>query len=161
MVDEGQTVTEPFALDPVPSHTVSGTITDGSGAGWPIYAKITVKGASAATYSDPYTGHYSLSLPEGATYTVHAESQYPGYLPIDQDVTVGGSNQTVDLQAMVDPSTCAARATPTSTTGPRRPSPAGPAPRPRTAGPSPTASATARRGASTTRATVRHPGLRR
>ena len=89
VVDEGQTVTEPFALDPVPSHTVSGTITDGSGAGWPIYAKITVQGASPATYSDPYTGHYSLSLPEGATYTVHAESQYPGYLPIDQDVTVG------------------------------------------------------------------------
>ena len=109
VVDEGQTVNEPFALDPVPSHTVSGTITDGSGAGWPIYAKITVNGASASTYSDPYTGHYSLSLPEGATYAVHAVSQYPGYLPIDQDVTVGGSNQTVDLKAMVDPSTCSAQ----------------------------------------------------
>ncbi|HET8662828.1 MAG TPA: carboxypeptidase regulatory-like domain-containing protein [Nocardioides sp.] len=109
VVDEGQTVTEPFALDPVPSHTVSGTITDGSGAGWPIYAKITVDGTSAATYSDPFTGHYSLSLPEGATYTVHAVSQYPGYKPVDQDVTVGSSNQTVDLQAMVDPSTCSAK----------------------------------------------------
>jgi N-acetylneuraminic acid mutarotase len=109
VVDEGQTVNEPFSLDPVPSHTVSGTITDGSGAGWPIYAEITVDGTSASTYSDPYTGHYSLSLPEGATYTVHAASQYPGYLPVDQDVTVGDSNQTVDLQAMVDPSTCSAK----------------------------------------------------
>jgi N-acetylneuraminic acid mutarotase len=109
VVDEGQTVNEPFALDPVPSHTVSGTITDGSGAGWPIYAEITVDGTSASTFSNPYTGHYSLSLPEGATYTVHAESQYPGYLPVDQDVTVGSSNQTVDLQAVVDPDTCSAK----------------------------------------------------
>jgi N-acetylneuraminic acid mutarotase len=108
-VDQGQTVNEPFALDAVPSHTIHGTVTDGSGGDWPIYAKITVDGTSATTYSDPYTGHYSLSLPEGATYTVHAESQYPGYLPIDQDVTVGSSDQTLNLQAMVDPSTCSAK----------------------------------------------------
>jgi N-acetylneuraminic acid mutarotase len=109
VVDEGQTVTEPFALDPVPSHTVHGTITDGSGADWPIYAKITVQGTSAATYSDPYTGHYSISLPAGATYTLHAESQYPGYLPLDQDVTLGNADQTVNLQSLVDPSTCSAK----------------------------------------------------
>jgi N-acetylneuraminic acid mutarotase len=107
-VDEGQTVSEPFALDAVPSHTVQGTVTDGSGGGWPIYAEITVDGTPATTFSDPYTGHYALSLPEGSTYTVHAESQYPGYLPIHQDVTVGDSDQTVNLQAMVDPDTCSA-----------------------------------------------------
>jgi N-acetylneuraminic acid mutarotase len=109
VVGDGQTVNESFALDPVPSHTVSGTITDGSGAGWPIYAKITVPGAPSATYSDPYTGHYSLQLPDGSTYTLHAESKYPGYKPVNQDVTVGSSNQTVNLQAMVDPSTCSAK----------------------------------------------------
>ena len=109
VVDEGQTVNAPFALSPVPSHTVSGTVTDGSGEDWPIYAKITVQGSPASTYSDPYTGHYSLSLPEGATYTLHAVSQYPGYLPVDQDVTVGGADQKADLEALVDPSTCSAK----------------------------------------------------
>ena len=109
VVGDGQTVSEPFALSPVPSHTVSGTVTDGSGEDWPIYAKITVPGAPGSTYSDPFTGHYSLTLPEGATYTLHAVSQYPGYLPVDQDVTVGGADQKVDLQALVDPSTCEAK----------------------------------------------------
>ena len=70
VVQDGQTVSEPFALTPVPSHTVSGTVTDGSGQGWPIYAKITVQGTPASTYSDPYTGRYSLSLPAGRD--VHA-----------------------------------------------------------------------------------------
>ena len=162
VVDEGQTVTEPFALDPVPSHTVSGTITDGSGAGWPIYAKITVQGTSAATYSDPYTGHYSLSLPEGATYTVHVGEPVPR-LPADRP----GRHRR---RHRPDAWTCRRwstraparrRGTPTTTTGPRRPSPAGPEPRPRTAGPSPTATATARRGASTTRAAGAAPGLGR
>jgi N-acetylneuraminic acid mutarotase len=109
VVDEGQTVTEPFALSPVPSHTIHGTITDGSGADWPIYAKITVPGTTAATYSDPYTGHYSLALPAGSTYTLHVESRYPGYLPTDHDVTLGNTDQTVNLQALVDPSTCSAK----------------------------------------------------
>ena len=109
VVGDGQTVTESFALQGVPSHTVSGTVTDGSGAGWPVYAKITVNGTPASTYSNPYTGHYSLSLPSGSTYTVHAVSQYPGYLPVDQSVTVGSTNQTVDLSALVDPSTCSAK----------------------------------------------------
>ena len=109
VVADGQTVSEPFALAAVPSHTVSGTITDGSGQGWPIYAKITVQGAPVSTYSDPFTGHYSLALPAGSTYTIHAVSQYPGYLPTNHDVTVGDTDARADLQALVDPSTCAAK----------------------------------------------------
>ncbi len=109
VVEDGQTVSEPFALSPVPSHTVAGTITDGSGQGWPIYAKITVQGTPVSTYSDPFTGHYSLALPAGSTYTIHAVSQYPGYLPTDQDVTVGDTDTRADLHALVDESTCVAK----------------------------------------------------
>ena len=70
-VTDGGTVTENFALDPVPTSTVSGTVTDGSGHGWPLYATITVDGVPGGpVYTDPYTGHYSLTLPQGAD--VHA-----------------------------------------------------------------------------------------
>ena len=109
VVQDGQTVSEPFSLAPVPSHTVSGTITDGSGQGWPIYAKITVQGTPASTYSDPYTGRYSLSLPAGATYTLHVVSQYPGYLPTNQDVSVGDTDTRANIEVLVDPSTCTAK----------------------------------------------------
>ena len=109
VVQDGQTVSEPFSLTPVPSHTVSGTVTDGSGQGWPIYAKITVQGTPASTYTDPYTGRYSLSLPAGATYTLHVVSQYPGYLPTNQDVSVGDTDTRANIEVLVDPSTCAAK----------------------------------------------------
>ena len=108
-VQDGQTVSEPFALAPVPSHTVSGTVSDGSGQGWPIYARITVPGTPAATYSDPYTGRYSLSLPAGSTYTLHVVSQYPGYLPANHDVSVGTTDTHADVDVLVDPSTCSAK----------------------------------------------------
>ena len=49
----------------------SGTVTDGSGHGWPLYATITVDGVPGGpVFTDPYTGHYSLTLPQGAD--VHA-----------------------------------------------------------------------------------------
>lgn len=109
VVDEDQTIDEDFALTAVPSHRVSGTISDGSGQGWPLYAKVTVGGAPDTTFSVPYNGHYSLMLPEGATYTLHVVSQYPGYQAVDQDVTVGSSDQTVNIGVPVDSSTCVAK----------------------------------------------------
>lgn len=109
VVDEGQTIDEDFALAAVPSHRVSGTISDGSGQGWPLYAEVTVDGAPGTTFSVPYTGHYSLMLPEGSTYTLHVESQYPGYQDVDQDVTVGSTNQTVNIAVPVDATSCVAK----------------------------------------------------
>ena len=68
-VTDGTTVTKNIALTQVPSETVSGKVTDGSGHGWPIYAQVQVAGQpTTAVYTDPATGHYSLSVPEGATY---------------------------------------------------------------------------------------------
>ena len=46
-------------MSTAPSETVSGTVTDGSGAGWPLYAKlvITATGAPVFTvFTDPVTG---------------------------------------------------------------------------------------------------------
>jgi hypothetical protein len=89
-VTDGGSITENFALTAVPSSTVSGVVTDGSGHGWPLYATITVAGVPGGpVYTDPYTGHYSLTLPQGAAYQVHVASNYRGYQPVDQTVTVG------------------------------------------------------------------------
>ncbi|BCJ37562.1 hypothetical protein Athai_50650 [Actinocatenispora thailandica] len=84
------TVTADFTLAKKPTDTVSGTVTDGSGHGWPLYAKITVDGyPNGAVYTNPYTGRYSVELPHGATYRMHVSSvELPDY--VDQ-------NRTVDL----------------------------------------------------------------
>ena len=69
--------------------TVSGTVTDGSGHGWPLYAKVTVEGPAADDYTTRATAATRSSCRPG---DVHAEvePQYPGYQPSDQaEVTVG------------------------------------------------------------------------
>ena len=36
-------------------------------------------------------------------------SQYPGYLPTNQDVSVGDTDTRANIEVLVDPSTCAAK----------------------------------------------------
>ena len=51
---------------------VNGVVKDGSGQGWPLYAKIVVSGPSgfpgATLFTDPVTGYYSITLVAGADY---------------------------------------------------------------------------------------------
>ncbi|WP_202619227.1 S8 family serine peptidase [Ornithinimicrobium cavernae] len=101
------TVTVDFALDASPSATVSGTVTDGSGHGWPLYTKVTAAGTGVNAYTDPATGEYSLNLPTGATYTLEFVAQYPGYTTTTTEVTVDGA-MTHDEQILVDVETCTA-----------------------------------------------------
>ncbi|MGH3486286.1 MAG: S8 family serine peptidase [Nocardioidaceae bacterium] len=105
-VAAGETVTADFALQTVPSVVVSGQVTDGSGHGWPLYAKVTVQGTDGATYTRPYNGRYQISLPVGATYTLTVDPQYDGYETVSEDVVVGDSNMTHDVAVPVDNSQC-------------------------------------------------------
>ena len=53
----GATTTLDFALDPLPSTVVTGTVTDGSGHGWPLYARIDIDGyPGGPVFTDPMTG---------------------------------------------------------------------------------------------------------
>ena len=64
--------------------TVSGTVTDGSGHGWPLYARIEITSASTdpvVVYSDPVTGAYAADLPDATTYTFAVTAVGPGYVP--------------------------------------------------------------------------------
>jgi N-acetylneuraminic acid mutarotase len=117
-ITDGGSVTENFALDPVPTSTVSGTVTDGSGHHWPLYATITADGVPGGpVFTDPYTGHYSLTLPQGQTFTLHVSANYPGYQAVTQDVTVGTSDTNADIRVPVDANTCVAPGYTVATTG--------------------------------------------
>ena len=108
-VTHGKTTTENFALQSVPSRNLSGAITDGSGHAWPLYAKITIDGVpSGAIYSSPYTGHYSVNLPQQNSYTLHISPVYPGYTTKTMTVQIGTADKVVNADVTVDSSACSA-----------------------------------------------------
>jgi hypothetical protein len=103
-ITDGNTTTVNVALQPSPSVTVSGNITDGSGHGWPLYTRIDVAGdPDAPFFTDPITGHYSIQLPANASYDVTFSSQLTGYQLVQQTVDVGGTDMTHDVQIPVTP----------------------------------------------------------
>ncbi|MFJ3762981.1 carboxypeptidase regulatory-like domain-containing protein [Streptomyces sp. NPDC090080] len=102
VVDDDAALTKNFSLTPVPSRTISGKVIDGSGHGWPLYAKITADGAPGSVWTDPATGAYSLDLPSKHTYTLHVTTASTGYRQITRKIDVGESDQTVSFSATVD-----------------------------------------------------------
>jgi subtilisin family serine protease/N-acetylneuraminic acid mutarotase len=101
-ITENQTTTQDFDLVPVDNVTVSGTVTDGSGHGWPLYAKVVAEGTPVSTYTDPLTGEYSLELPADNTFTLAVTSEYPGYAGNTQTVELGDSDVTVDVSLIAE-----------------------------------------------------------
>lgn len=97
-VVEGETVTVDVTLEAAPTTTVSGTVTDGSGHGWPLDAEVTVQGAPSgvATWTDPFTGEYSLELPQSATHTLVVQPSVTGYAAFTQAVEVGTDPVSAD-----------------------------------------------------------------
>ena len=108
-VTDGANTTQDFALTSAEAVTVTGTVTDGSGQGWPLYAAISVSGRPGdPVYTDPTTGAYSIEVPANATYRFTATPVYPGYQAVSADVAVGPQGGTADLAAPVDPGCAAA-----------------------------------------------------
>jgi N-acetylneuraminic acid mutarotase len=108
-VASGATATADFTLSKDPTATVSGTVTDASGHGWPLYAQVQVPGTPVSTYTNPVTGRYQVTLPvTGAAYTLNASAVYPGYQAGAASVTptTAGASQNIGLT--VDPLSCTA-----------------------------------------------------
>ncbi|WP_052397625.1 carboxypeptidase regulatory-like domain-containing protein [Streptomyces sp. NRRL F-5123] len=106
---DGQVLTEDAALAARPMVKVSGTVKDGSGHGWPLYATVQVEGeASSAVHTDPATGSYALSVPEDGTYALRTTSAYPGYSSPTAEVTVADTGATRNFAVPVDGATCSA-----------------------------------------------------
>ncbi|MEU4195774.1 S8 family serine peptidase [Kribbella sp. NPDC026611] len=106
-VTTGQSTTKNFALASSPQVSVGGTVSDGSGHGWPLYAKVSVEGPGGVfDYTTPSNGRYSLKVPAGAAYSLKVESQYPGYQTLSQPITVGSGNLTKNISVPVLADSC-------------------------------------------------------
>ncbi|GGJ64696.1 carboxypeptidase regulatory-like domain-containing protein [Streptomyces brasiliensis] len=103
-ITDGQALTRDFALSPIPRERVHGTITDGSGHGWPLYAKLTVNGSpEAPVWTNPVNGAYEMWLPEGSDYTLNVTASQPGYEPLARKVTVQTTPVAANVAMTADP----------------------------------------------------------
>ncbi|MEC3998232.1 carboxypeptidase regulatory-like domain-containing protein [Actinacidiphila sp. DG2A-62] len=96
-IADGAALTRDAALTAVATQTVSGTVRDGGGHGWGLYAKITLDGVPGAVFTDPATGRYTVKVPAGHSYTLHAAALYAGYATASATVDVGSGPRTADL----------------------------------------------------------------
>lgn len=115
-VETGGTATTDFALAAAATGTVTGSVTDGSGHDWPLYAQVTVAGAPVSTYTDPVAGTFTMDLPAG-TYEVTVAAEYPGYLSETREITVAEGSSVEDFALAVDSVNCAAPGYTFTTTG--------------------------------------------
>ncbi len=111
-VTTGVTTTQDFSLTTAPTATLSGSVTDGSGHGWALYAEVKVSSASfgqvADVWTNPATGNYSVSLPSGSSYTVSATAYESGYNPASATVTLASGGTTQNLALTVSSASCTA-----------------------------------------------------
>jgi len=103
-ITDSNTTTLDDALQPQPSVHLTGTVTDGSGHGWPVYSRIDVAGdPNGPFFTDPISGQYDITVPANASYDVTYTSKLQGYQPLTDTVAVGGSDLTHDVQLNVTP----------------------------------------------------------
>ncbi|MGH9163475.1 MAG: carboxypeptidase regulatory-like domain-containing protein, partial [Vicinamibacteraceae bacterium] len=86
---------------------VDGFVTDGSGAGWPLYATVTItaEGSSPRVlHTDPQNGYYvAEGLSAQTTYTFYATASTPtGYVPETRVVMLGERERQENFALLVD-----------------------------------------------------------
>lgn len=102
VITDGGTTVQDFALDQAPLSTVTGTVTDGSGHSWPLYARIDIDGyPGSPIFTNPADGTYSVDLPQGSTFTFHVNAVSGGYNEEQRDI-LPGQNPTEDFALTVD-----------------------------------------------------------
>ncbi|MBN1148433.1 MAG: carboxypeptidase regulatory-like domain-containing protein [Anaerolineales bacterium] len=110
VVFSGTVTNYDFVLQPAPTSVISGTVRDAN-TGWPLYARIEVdevEGALGTVWSDPVSGYYSLTLPQGLSYHLAAEAFTQGYLEGETQVHLQGDDMTQDIELQVDAARCQA-----------------------------------------------------
>jgi hypothetical protein len=100
--------TQDFSLEPAPTYTVDGTVTDAN-TGWPLYARIEVDGYPyGPVWTNPETGYYSVALVAGVEYTFHASAWAPGYLTESRTVGPLMRTRTENFGLLADLGACTA-----------------------------------------------------
>ncbi len=96
-------------LAKIPLVPVQGTVVDGSGTGWPLYAEILIAGyPNSPIYTDPLTGRYAVDLLDGVAVTFTVRSALPGYQPQSRVITPTAAHPPEDFTLLVDGSACTA-----------------------------------------------------
>jgi N-acetylneuraminic acid mutarotase len=105
----GGTTRLDFTLRQLPVATVTGTVRDGSGHGWPLYARVAVAGTQTVTYTSPVTGRYQLTLPvTGSAYQLEVSAVYPGYHAAQAAVRLTTAGGRQDFSLTIDTFACTA-----------------------------------------------------
>lgn len=92
---------------------VSGTVRDGSGANWPLWARVTVTGGGLGSpvvvYTNPANGQYAINgqLDSTQTYTFNVEALIPGYNAAARSV-ISPPGTPEDFNLLVNGGTCEA-----------------------------------------------------
>jgi PKD repeat protein len=108
IVVEDEVTTVNFFLDPAPSYTVSGVVTDAN-TGWPLYSSIAISGAPIdPVWTDPLTGEYSITLVAGSLYTFTVNAWVDGYLPMSRPVGPLEEDTIEDFELEVNVASCIA-----------------------------------------------------
>ena len=81
-----------FALQTAPTYIVSGTVTE-QGSGTPLFAEVRFQGSPVVVWTDPATGFYQATLPQGS-YTMQVSAY--GHRSQERAIVVD-HNQTQDF----------------------------------------------------------------
>jgi hypothetical protein len=102
----GTITVQDIPLTPAPSYVVSGTVRDAN-TNWPLYARIRIDGyPGGPIWTDPVSGHYSVTLAGGLTYIFHISAWVNGYLSEDRSVGPLTGDRTEDFALQVDAEAC-------------------------------------------------------
>ena len=95
-VTEGEVEGLDATLSAADKVMVTGSVKDGSGQDWPLYAKVAVEvpGEVISAYTNPETGTYSVELVAGTAVKFNVSSADTGYLNSSEDVTPAASATT-------------------------------------------------------------------
>jgi len=107
-VVENTATTQNFSLSPLAKTTVCGTVRDGSGHGWGLYARLNISSQGydmAPVYTDPISGEYCVELFQGLAYLFSVTALGGGY---HTAVITGTPGLTQDFDLSVDEGSCSA-----------------------------------------------------
>jgi len=100
-----------FALTAAPPVTVEGVVTDGSGHGWPLYARLDIAsadGLSQTMFTHPLTGRYRVFLTPETPYTFIVTAASGGYTAQSRAIfPLAGVSSAEDFTLIID-SSCSA-----------------------------------------------------
>jgi hypothetical protein len=91
----------------MPLASVTGTVRDGSGQGWPLYARLEVEGFlfQDVLFTDPANGTYSTTLPQGVPFEFTVSAESGSYVAATRVITPSAAE---DFVLNVDPVICGA-----------------------------------------------------